>query len=120
MDAKAQVDELYKKTRRVYNQRHYAKNKDKIIEKQTIYNLAHKREIEIKRKIRRAKEMECYWCHKHWNTPGHIVRYKRHLFCDEDCLGEYLVSRAEDDIEIEWFDTPENIEICEREKWAEE
>ncbi len=56
--------------------------------------------------------MECYWCHKHFDTPRHYIRYDKKNFCDEDCLGEFLVDRAEDDMEVLWFDTAENMRIC--------
>lgn len=67
-----------------------------------------------KEKVREAKEMprRCHFCKTYWDEPRHIIRYKRKAFCDEDCLAEYLLSKAEDDIEVEWFDTEENMRIC--------
>ena len=58
------------------------------------------------------EQRECYWCHKHFDRPGDIYKYKKHYFCDDTCLGEYLVSKAEDEIEVVWHDTEENIRIC--------
>ena len=61
----------------------------------------------------------CYWCEKVFNKPGDVLKYDEHLFCDEKCLGAYLVEKAELDIETVWIDTTENIELCEREKAQE-
>ena len=63
--------------------------------------------------------IECDWCNRHYDTPRQMLRYDDKFFCDDECLGEYLVDRAEGDIEEIWFDTPENIEICEKEQRAE-
>lgn len=63
--------------------------------------------------------IECSWCRRVFSTPTDLLRYDDKIFCDTNCLGEYLVEKAEEDIEEIWFDTPENIEICAKEKRAE-
>ena len=63
--------------------------------------------------------IECFWCSRVFSTPTDLLRYDDKFFCDSKCLGEYMVDKAEEDIEEIWFDTPDNIEICEKEKHAE-
>lgn len=62
------------------------------------------------------KPSECYFCGKEWDRPRHILKYKGNYFCNEDCLAEYLLSKAEDETDIEWFDTEENMRICAEEE----
>ena len=62
------------------------------------------------------KPSSCYSCNRSFDRPMHIIKYKDRYFCDEQCLGEYLVSKAEDDIDIEWFDTEENMRILAEEE----
>ena len=64
-------------------------------------------------------QKSCYWCKKVFNKPGDVLKYDDKLFCDEVCLGAYLVDKVDSDIETEWIDTPENIYMCEMEKRAE-
>lgn len=66
-----------------------------------------------------GKYIECKWCNKNYTTPRYMVRYKEDFFCDDTCLGEYMVDQADGDTEAIWFDTPENIEMRELEKRAE-
>ena len=54
----------------------------------------------------------CKCCHKDITSPCEILVYHGMYFCDNDCLGSYLVEQAEDEIEIDWVDTPENMKIC--------
>ena len=65
------------------------------------------------------KHIECDWCHRHYETPRELVRYDDKIFCDEDCLGQYLVDKADGEIEVIWFDTPDNIEMAEAERKAQ-
>ena len=65
------------------------------------------------------KSTECEWCKKVIDTPRSLLRYDDLLFCDEQCLGEYMVDQADGDIEEIWFDTPENIELCAKERISE-
>lgn len=62
--------------------------------------------------------MQCYNC-KHNIGVGWYVRYKGKNFCDRDCLAEYLVEKAEDDVEEIWYDTPENLELLSAEEKEE-
>lgn len=54
----------------------------------------------------------CKHCLKDICEPTTIIRYKDDYFCDETCLGEYLVSKIEDEIEVVEVDTEENIKMC--------
>jgi hypothetical protein len=45
-----------------------------------------------------------------------IIRHEDKYFCSEECLGEYLVSKIEDEIDVEWFDTEEHMRICAEEE----
>lgn len=110
------IEKAFARAQRVKNQTYYAKNKERLLAQQHIYNAEHKEQLALYRKVRKAKRMECYWCNKKFTEPGYILRYHKHHFCDDKCLGEYLVERAEEEIEKEWFDTPENIKAC----WREE
>ena len=63
--------------------------------------------------------IECEWCGRVFTTPTDLLGYDDKIFCDSKCLGEYMVDKADEDIDAVWFDTPENIEICEKEARAE-
>lgn len=63
--------------------------------------------------------IECDWCNRQYDTPRAMLRYGDHIFCDDECLGEYLVDKADGEIEEIWFDTPENIEQREVERKAQ-
>lgn len=95
---------------------YYAANQEKICNRSKEYYYANYEVISQKRKeaYRRKKmcQLECHWCHKDLNKPRYVMKYKRKYFCNEDCLGEYLVSQAEPDVEVVWHDTPENMRIC--------
>lgn len=65
------------------------------------------------------RHIECSWCHKVHDRPRDLLRYDDKIFCDEKCLGEYLVDKADGDIETIDFDTPENIEMMAMERKAE-
>ena len=112
MDAKKEAGKIFSDARKEYRRKYYQENRDRLLAKQNAYRESHKAEINLKNRIKRMENRECYWCHKHFDRPGDIYKYKKHYFCDDTCLGEYLVSKAEDDIEVVWNDTEENIRIC--------
>ena len=60
----------------------------------------------------------CFFCGKDFEA-GYILKHKDRLFCSEACCMKQLYEDADDEIEAIWFDTPENIEICEKERLAE-
>lgn len=62
--------------------------------------------------------MECEWCHREIDV-GKYIKYDDIPFCDRDCLGEYLVEQAEDEIEDLWHETRENLEMLVAEEKAE-
>lgn len=62
------------------------------------------------------KPIKCYFCNEEWDGPKNVVKYKKKYFCDEVCLAEYLLSQVEDEIDIEWIDTEENMRICAEEE----
>lgn len=102
---------------------YYEKRQEHIKEVNKAYYESHKQELSHKARQRRMRkkimESGCYWCHKEFNEPRKILRYHGKYFCDDECLGEYLVDKVEDEITDIDFDTAENIEICEKERWAE-
>lgn len=61
----------------------------------------------------------CKNCRKDINKPQDILKYKDDYFCDETCLGEYLVSQVEDEVEEVWADTEENMYMCAMEAKSE-
>jgi len=63
----------------------------------------------------------CFFCGKEFTEAGYIIKHGDRYFCDELCLAKQLYEDADGNGEVEaiWFDTPENIEICEKERWAE-
>ena len=63
-----------------------------------------------------SKPSSCYFCKHKFDKPMDIIRYKDRYFCSEECLGEYLVKQIEDEIDVEWFDTEENMRICAEEE----
>ena len=93
--------------RKAYNKQYYEKNK----------YLIKARAIE---RARRKKKVECANCFKDITEPQMIYKYKRKVFCSTECLKEWLLERAYDDVEEVWHDTKENMRICaeeERAKW---
>lgn len=74
----------------------------------------------IERARRKNMEPECANCFKTITEPQMIYKYKRKVFCSIECIKEFLLTRAEDDVEEIWHDTKENMRICaeeERAKW---
>ena len=57
-----------------------------------------------------------YFVVKH--TPCKFISLKKY-FCNEKCLGKYLVDKVDDETEAVWVDTPENIRMCALERQAE-
>lgn len=53
--------------------------------------------------------MQCRSCRNEIEV-GWYIRYKDLNFCDRDCLAEYLVDQAEDNIEEIWLDSDENLQ----------
>ena len=96
-----------------YNHDYYIMNRDYYLQK------SRERAAAIRAKKKMERESKCFWCHKEWNEPREVIRYKGKYFCDEECLGEYLVDKAEGEFESVWHDTEENIKTCEQEKKAE-
>ena len=59
--------------------------------------------------------MECEYCGK---TLHRYLRYKgEHCFCNEQCLGKYLVDLADGEIEEDYAYTEEEIEMEEKIRW---
>lgn len=106
-------------SRKGYNKQYYSKNSERLIERQKEWNKAHAEEMAAYQRKRRLEKLKCEWCGKSFNYPGYVLKYKRKHFCDEDCLGKYLVDTSDDKIMREWIDTKENIETCAKERWAE-
>lgn len=100
--------QLRKQTKTIKDYRHeyYLKNREKLLSKSK----------ELQRQKREAKmtdnQRTCFWCHKVWDSPRDVLYYKRHYFCDKECLGEFLCEKNQEDIRIKWFDTEENMRIC--------
>lgn len=103
-----QYADAHKEERRIANKKYYELHKDKI-------------SMDLKKKRLKKKIMEigCEWCGKDFEEPTKIIQYKKKFFCDETCLGEYLVNKVEDEISEIDLDTMGNIEICMKENWAE-
>ena len=55
-----------------------------------------------------ACNLECAYCGKKWTTTRDILKYDDKYFCDDDCLGSYLVDKADGDIEIIFYETEDN------------
>lgn len=119
MDAKKEAGKIYYKARKGYNSKYYKEHRDEIIARQKEWNKVHAEELALYQRNRRRRNMRCEWCEKAFDYPGYILKYKRKHFCDEECLGKYLVDCADDKISREWVDTKENIETCAKEKWKE-
>lgn len=61
---------------------------------------------------RNGANIQCKHCQKDIDKPKSILKFNDDYFCDEDCLGEYLVAQVEDEVEVVWADTEENLKIC--------
>lgn len=66
-----------------------------------------------------GKHIQCEWCRKNYDTPRYMLGYDDKYFCDDECLGEYLVNEKDGDIEQIWFDTPDNLKMIAEERKAE-
>ena len=66
-----------------------------------------------------GKHIQCEWCRKNYDMPRYMLGYDDKYFCDDECLGEYLVSEKDGDIEQIWFDTPDNLKMVAEERKAE-
>ena len=81
-----------------YRHEYYLKNRDKLLS----------RSKELQRQKRESKmtdnQRTCFWCHKVWDSPRDVLYYKKHYFCNKECLGEFLCERNQEDIRIKWFD----------------
>ena len=56
--------------------------------------------------------MDCYWCEK--KIDGWYIKYKGHVFChswDDSCIKNFLLNEADDDIEIDYLPSQEELEI---------
>ena len=101
--------------RKDYNKSYYKINRQDLKER------ARKR-AEV---LRLAKHMEklnkCCWCDKEFDKPHEMIKYHKYYFCSEECLGEYLVDKAQkkDELQTVWVDTEENIETLAREEAAQ-
>ena len=107
-------------------QKIYRKEKaQEIRAKQRQYAEANRYEIDIKRRIRCIKDSIkkksiCYYCKAQNNEPHDIYKYRKHYFCSFDCLGKYLLDRAEKEVVKSWVDTKIDVEKVareEKEKW---
>ena len=119
MDVNKEVEEMLRLKQKERNRAHYLKNQADILARQTEYNNKNKERIARYQKMRRLRMKRCNYCDKQFDEPGYILRYHQKYYCDEKCLGKWLYERADDEVEAVWFDTPENIEACERERQAE-
>jgi len=119
MDAQKEVSKMYSKVRSEYRKQYYREHREELLVKQKAYIAKNRDEINRKQRLKRMENRECYWCHKSFTTPRDILKFKKHYFCDETCLGEYLVDREEENIEVIWHDTEENMRICAEEAKAE-
>ena len=59
-----------------------------------------------------GNDIQCAWCHMHFTNPKSILKYDDKYFCDDECLGQYLVDKVEGEVEVMWFDTEENMRLC--------
>lgn len=119
MDAKKTAGKIFSEARKEYRANYYQENREALLAKQKAYIAQNRDEINHKQRMKRMEQRQCYWCHKSFDAPGNIIRYKRHYFCDESCLGEYLVDKEEENITVIWHDTEENMRICAEEAKAE-
>jgi len=62
--------------------------------------------------------MQCANCRSDIGV-GDYIRYKGMNFCDRECLAEYLLNDAEDDIVELWNDSEENLAILAAEEKEE-
>ncbi len=89
------------------------------------YSQINKEALDIKRRMRRIKaKMDfmsvCCWCKKENDKPHEMIKYKKSYFCCEECLGEYLVDKAnaKNELDIVFVDTEANIEMLAKEEKA--
>lgn len=52
--------------------------------------------------------LKCHQCGNEWDTTRDILKYEDKYFCDDQCLGEYLVEKVDGDIEVVFYETEEN------------
>lgn len=72
-----------------------------------------------------ARKMEklnkCFWCGKKFEQPHEMIKYHKYYFCSTECLGEYLVDKAnaKNELDTIWVDTEENMKILAQEEKGE-
>ena len=93
---------------REYQAKYRAEHKEHIAELKRRWYAENKEQIAKKRK----RKMHCYWCDKEWDDSRNVLEYKSKLFCNEQCLGKYLVEKVDDEIRDVWIDTEENRKMC--------
>ena len=112
MDVKREAEEIFKLKQKERNRANYLQNRAEKLSRQTEYNNQNKERIARYQKMRRLRMKKCEWCDKEFDEPGYIIKYHKKYFCDEKCLGKYLVDKFDDETEAVWVDTPENIKAC--------
>lgn len=101
--------------RKDYNKTYYKINQKDLKERA-------RRRGEVKRAAKKMERLnKCHWCSKEFDKPHEMIKYHKYYFCCEECLGEYLVNKAQhkEELEVIWVDTEENIEILAREEAAQ-
>ena len=111
MDVKKEVGKMYSRARKGYNYTYYQAHREERIAKQTEWNKNHAEEVALYQRNMRRRKMRCEFCGSSFDAPGYVLKYKRKHFCNEECLGKYLVDVADEKISREWFDTRKGRDI---------
>ena len=54
-----------------------------------------------------------------YSLAREMLGYKGKYFCDDECLGHYLVDKLDGEIETVYFETPDDVRDRELERKAE-
>ena len=109
------IDEKTRQKRKAYHHATYMANQKYYQDK------ARNRARALAKDKKMKRQNTCCWCSKEFDKPHEMIKYHKNYFCGEECLGEYLVSKAQqkDEVKVIWVDTEENIEVLAREEAAQ-